>query len=69
MLRAYSISEKKKRMLPLYGSTKMLVIFQGTFDMTMKLHISISFCNIHQGEKISILYFITMLYTKVFDNK
>lgn len=68
MLRAYSISEKK-RTLPVDGSTKMLVIFQRTFDMTMKLHISIVFCNIHQGEKISVLYFITMLYTKVSDNK
>jgi len=56
-------------MLSVDGSTKMLVIFQRTFDMTMKLHISMVFCNIHQGEKISMLYFIRMLYTKVSDNK
>jgi hypothetical protein len=68
MLRVYSISGKKGT-LPVDGSTRMLVIFQRTIDMTMKLHISIAFCNIHQGEKISVLYFMTMLYTKVSDNK
>lgn len=58
---------QKNRTLPADGSIKMLVIFQKTFNMTMKLHISIAFSNIYQGENIFILYFITLPYTTVSD--